>query len=262
MAFNPQKYKILLIGVSQYPLDKKLPNLPNVKINIRKLYKLFTDPKILGVPKQNIILSLDQGKIEIERKLVYFFKHFVNYDDTAIIYYSGHGLVSPENLKVYLSTRDTTLKLLEAESIEINYLRDLFNNVITQRKVLMIDACYSGRIHSDFDINQFTGGYIITSTSENKPALYPNRKPKEPTYFTGEMIKILNRGLKNKKQYITVAELYREMVARLRRKKLPVPIKSTYNRGHYIIIARNVYGAKRRNNQKTLLSKFFPFLTN
>ena len=252
MRINPEKYKILLIGVSQYPREKQLPNLPAVKTNVKRLYDIFTNSHILGVPRQNIILSIDENKIDIERKLVRFFKHFVNADDTAIIYYSGHGLVSPENLRVYLATKDTSFKLLEAESIEIGYLRSLFNSIITKKKVLFIDACYSGQIHNDFDVNSFTGGYIITSTSDNLPALYPRKAPKNPTYFTGEMIRILHKGLKNQKPYISVAELYREMTERLKKKNLPIPVKSTHSRGNHIIIAKNVYGHRRKPNSNTL----------
>ncbi len=253
---KPEKYKILLIGVSQYPREKRLSNLPNVKTNIKRLYNLFTDPRILGVPRQNIIVSIDEGKMEIERKLVRFFKHFVNADETAIIYYGGHGIVSAENLHVYLTTRDTTFKLLEAESIDVNYLRSLFNNIITKKKVLFIDACYSGQIHKDFDVNSFTGGYIITSTSENSPALYP-KKSKDPTYFTGEMIKILQKGLRNKKPYISVAELYKELVYRMKKKRLPAPVKSTHSRGNHIVIAKNVYGRRKKNTSKPLIAKIF-----
>ncbi len=253
--FDPNKYKILLIGVSQYPNDKLLHNLPNVKSNVKKLYKLFTNPHILGVPKNNIIVSLDEGKIEIERKLVHFFKYFVNSDEIAIIYYSGHGLVSPENLNVYLSTKDTSFELLEAESIEINYLRDLFNNIITQKKVLFIDACYSGKIHNNFNINEFSGGYIITSTTDSKPALYPNGKPKEPTYFTGEMVKILQKGLKHQKEFITVAEMYRELANKLKKKNLPVPVKSTNFRGHHIILAKNNFGKHHNSANSSLFAR-------
>ncbi len=251
---DTNKYKILLIGVSQYPNDRKLHNLPNVKSNIKNLYKIFSDPNYLGVPKKNIIVSLDEGKIEIERKLVKFFKHFVQNDDTAIIYYSGHGLISPENFKVYLSTKDTSFSLLEAESIDITQLSHLFNNIITDKKVLMIDACYSGQIHKKINFNEFSGGYIITSTSDNSPSLYPDKKPKYPTYFTGELIDILKKGLHNKKKYITVAEAYRELSKRLKRKKLPIPVKSTSTKGRHIILAKNRYG-KKSQHQVPLLKK-------
>ncbi len=256
-----KKTIILLIGVSEYPEDSAISSIPNIKINISELEKTFTNPEILGIERENIIFSLNESKINIERKLITASRLAKNQSFTLLVYYSGHGIISSEDFRLYLTTLHSTLDFLESDSIPIDTFRKVLTRSRAGRKIVILDACHSGQIHNAMnnlssqlsaELKKFEGSYIITSASEDEPSLFPVDKPNEPTYFTAKFLEILQNGLNNGKPHCTLSEIFNEMVAYFRSKNgFPVPQQSSFQNIDEMNFVKNRFIEKYKIFQKT-----------
>ncbi len=246
---DPEKVKILLIGTSIYP-DARLEDIPNVIVNIKLLSELFMDEKYLGIPEDNLFIALNENKLEIERTILRFTREVVDVDDTVIVYYAGHGLISSDDFSLYLATSDTTLDLLEAESLSIKTLKKIFDDIAAQKKILIIDSCHSGQVLTRtmsearskyfIELGQIEGTYILASAPEDSPAFYPEDSPELPTYFTGVLVDVIKNGVQNEMPVITIDDVYNSMRKILKQKHLPEPVRSVFYEGNNIPIAYNV----------------------
>ncbi len=53
LSIEPAKSYAILIGASQFE-DKKLYSLPSVENNVWELKRLFADPRVIGIPCDNV----------------------------------------------------------------------------------------------------------------------------------------------------------------------------------------------------------------
>jgi len=235
--------KILIITVSKSAKDDSITTIENIDANRDGLMLLFE--------KQNPKSIHNPNLVEFGTELTSFLNEITN-DDILLVYYAGHGLKDPnKRTTVYLETYDSMRSDLQHTSYDIkNFVTDIQNSV-AKRKIIIIDSCYSGAAHpydnimgiddgdnDDFlkehiEKSKYTGVYILTSTKKNEPARYPGDKPKEPTFFTGELLHILNNGLEDyTKESINCNDLFNELKERLKNKKKPEPCQSNYGNVH------------------------------
>lgn len=263
-SLNLEKFKIILIGNSKYPEDMSIKDVPNIQVNISLLKKAFINNNILGVPIDNITVLLNKTKIEIEKEMTNFVKN-TNIDDTVIFYYAGHGFISSENFNLYLSTKNSNLEHIESTSISIKRFNEIVINSFAKRKIIILDACHSGGVHNQLtnnksfiskEINKIEGCYVLSSSSEDEPSLYPINNNNLPTYFTGEILNTLYNGVDNSTSYLTIREVYKEVYNALHKMNLPLPKQSTKNNADDIAIALNNFNNKiNLNNYKSIISQ-------
>lgn len=190
--------QVLLIGVSRYYDDKNITSIPNVKKNIMLLTEAFLKNEVLSITENSLTISLNKTNTEIERNLIKVSRE-TDYNDTLIVYYAGHGLMSNQDFNLYLTASNTTTDYLETDGINANRFREIIESSKASTKIIIIDACYSGGIHNYngtklFSMNSnsnISGTYIISSSSNEATSLYPVDSPKEPTFFTGEFLNVL-----------------------------------------------------------------------
>ena len=61
LSFIPENTRAVLIGNSHFPKDRKrLAPLLSIKSNIYDFEQILSDPKIIGIPRRNIITLLDE----------------------------------------------------------------------------------------------------------------------------------------------------------------------------------------------------------
>lgn len=266
---NYKNYKVILIGVSNYPEDKKVKNVPNIKINIETLNSILTDKSVLGIPQKNVLVSLNKSKVEIEKDLSAFVKN-TNEDDTIIVYYTGHGFISSTSFDLFLATADTQLDYIDSTGISIKRFRQIISQSMAKRKIIILDACHSGGVHNHLSdnrslltsvINKFEGEYVISSSSEDEPSLYPVGKKNQPTYFTGELVNVLATGIDNGNPYITMSEIFKKIFSSLKDKNLPLPQQSNNNNAGDIPIAKNILfnNELTEKNVQEIQDKYFQF---
>jgi len=83
--------------------------------------------------------NIDGLKAKLEGTLV---------NDMVIVYYSGHGLLSP-NKDYYLSTHDVSFKDPTARGYAYESLEEMLDGIPARKKVILLDACHSGEVDKE-----------------------------------------------------------------------------------------------------------------
>lgn len=255
LIFEKSPIKVLLIGVSNYKDDASINSIPNAKRNITLLKKAFISNKVLNITEKDITVSLNETKTEIERTLINAARDAENQNYTLLVYYSGHGIISNENFNLYLTATNSTYNYLESDAINVERFKEIIDSSKAGRKIVILDSCHSGAIHGinnnstqvQNELNKISGTYVISSTSRNDSALFPIDNPKEPTYFTGKFIEILNKGIENNKSELTIRDIFEEIETSFSENGLPLPQQSIFQNADKIVFAENNFVVESKN---------------
>src|SRR5690606_27737499 len=113
----------LLIGASHFPSDPTINAIPNVLANIKLFSEILLDLNLIGIPEVNLKISLNENKIQIIKRLRDISEDTKKKNNTLLIYYTGHGILSSEDYDLYLTTAETSKNDLEIDGININEFR-------------------------------------------------------------------------------------------------------------------------------------------
>ena len=134
----------LLIGVAHYSAVR--PHLPVVVEDVTALAALLTDPARCGYRPHQVTLLLDQDATRdgIATALGTLATR-VGPDDTALIYFSGHGYHnqhSPD--QQYILPYDARADNLDATAIRGDHMTDMLHHIKAGRLLVIFDSCHSG----------------------------------------------------------------------------------------------------------------------
>lgn len=241
------KYIVLLIGASRYN-SHKYADIPNVETNIKLMKDLFMDPRYIGVNERNIIVSLNEDSKTIERKITDAKDMAKNSDYTLFVYYSGHGIINPDNYKLYFATSDMDANYLDTDAIEAKSVLEKISRSAASRKIFIVDACHSGGIHNAMGdapetalMKNFEGVHYVSACDEDSTALFPKKMPDAPTYFTGALISRIHNGMDSDRPYLTLREVVDDIAYDFKyRHNLPVPQQSSVLNADQMPFAINV----------------------
>lgn len=135
----------LIIGIERY--RKTSPAL-YAENDAQVMKELFT--RILGVPVENTIVLLNDmaTKAELELLIKDRLKGLLKEGDTLYVYYSGHGIPSPDATPYLLPyDGDVENPMITAYAVD-SFYRDL-NDLPADNIFVFIDACFSGRLGRD-----------------------------------------------------------------------------------------------------------------
>lgn len=145
---DENKYAIL-VGINEYE-DSKLYPLKYAEKDCAKIREVLTDPKI-GTFKPENVQTLCGKDVTIKK-----IQEVVNFimglppDAVVLFYFAGHSFYGGIGNDVYISTYDTSVDYLEANSdagIKMNYLYErLFHQTRVQQLLLIMDCCFSGAL--------------------------------------------------------------------------------------------------------------------
>ena len=76
-----------------------------------------------------------------------------NINDIVIVSFSGHGLVD-DDFNFYFATHDIDFDNPEARGLSYEAMQDLLSGIPARRKLLLLDACHSGEIDTDEELEQ------------------------------------------------------------------------------------------------------------
>lgn len=246
-----RKYVVLLIGVSKYSEESKLKNIPNVERNIKDLSAMFLNNKFVGISEKNLDIVVNKDAKNIKASLTDAVEKTKDAEYTLFVYYSGHGILSSKNGKLYLAAADTTEQYLDSDSISIDYLKSKLDESRAGRKVLVVDACHSGQIHNTMSslssqinasMKAFEGVHFVSSASEYRASLFPKKDTDKPTYFTGALLGKINSGLNNGNKYLTLGEIVDAISDDFKNsdKNLPLPEQSSYKNAAQMPFVKNM----------------------
>lgn len=241
--------KAILIGVGEFPEEENIHPIPNIKANIELFHKTLIDKNLIGIPEENIILSINEDRKTIEKKLVDIAKETRSKLFTLLVYYTGHGMYSTVDGEFYFTTRDSTIDYLDTNSININLFRSRIDRSLAGRKIIILDCCHSGEFIGSMgslesqiqsDLNKFQGSYVMTSSSKDKRSQFPVDQPDQPTFFTGKLIDVLQKGVEGPNEYFSLQEIYDEIDNYFSTTDIPRPQQSNMNSAGDILLAKNI----------------------
>jgi tetratricopeptide (TPR) repeat protein len=247
LSIDPQNTRVVLVGSSKFLRDPtNLPRLPAVARNVEGLKRVLADPQVVGIPSGNIIVLLNKpAPYDVVPKVANEARKAV---DAFIFYYSGHGIVGKRTRELYLATENTTYKNAEfGTAIPFEDIRRAISESTARKRILILDCCYSGRaiacaMGPEASMQQASldleGTYSIASAPANKVAISPEGE--KYTAFTGELLRVLDDGLDNGKEELTISDIYDHIRNEFRRRSgLPEPQQSMYQDASGFVMANN-----------------------
>lgn len=251
--FNRQKYVVLLIGASEYKNTAKFANIPNVKTNIEKMRSIFLDKRFIGVSDKNIIVSLNENSLTIKHALTKACRLAKNSDYTLFVYYSGHGIINPDNYKLYFATSDMDANYLGDDALEAKSILEKISRSAASRKIFVVDACHSGGIHNTMGdtteatlMKNYEGVHFVSACDEDSTALFPKNKPEEPTYFTGAIVDRVCDGMDIDKPFLSLRDIVEDIALEFMGKNLPKPQQSSMLNADKMPFVKNVRAKNMR----------------
>ncbi|WP_158230900.1 CHAT domain-containing protein [Frankia sp. CcI49] len=228
-----------MIGAYEY---SDLDDLPSVQNNLKRIPEIFANPSVWGIPSENITAFVQPEEYVSVVDAVQVAAQAA--DDTLIVYYSGHGLVAPDTLDLHLATVQSRVGA-EHTSLPYDWIRKPIIKSRAQRKIVILDCCYSGRAFKGLsaggeiaDDAVIEGTYILAAAAETKKALAPAGETY--TAFTGELIRLIEKGIPGGAPLIDVHTLYKELASTLKGKGRPEPQQRNRNSVSEISFARNI----------------------
>lgn len=132
--------RAILIGNDTFPHDPSLQDLRCPLNDVAGLAEQLERRDRGGFDEVIRIENSESGSAK--RALVSFLRTDAP-NDTALIYFSGHGKLD-DSFELHLCTKDTETPLLEATSISSDFIWDLLRKSSIARSVVILDCCYSG----------------------------------------------------------------------------------------------------------------------
>ena len=137
----------LIIGIANYPQVRKLPQ--TIVKDARDITSVLSAPSHCGYLQSNIQLMLDhQATAAGIRQAMAWLAQSVGRDDTAIIFFSGHGgrIERGKQATNYLLPFDCDPAKLKDTAISGEEFTNLLRNIQAQRLLVLFDCCHAGGI--------------------------------------------------------------------------------------------------------------------
>ncbi|MFJ9025433.1 caspase domain-containing protein [Streptomyces sp. NPDC102259] len=238
---DPAKSRAVIVGVDRYDT---LPDLPSVGNNVNRLAKVLGDPELWGLrrPDQCTVL-LNPPSPDAVLDAVH--DAAAEAEDALVVYFAGHGLVSP-NGELYLALSNAHAQRLYRAVAYEDLRLQLVDTCTATSKVVILDCCYSGRalvghMGTALDVANHAmveGTYLMTASAETKLAWAPEGETY--TAFTGELLKALEFGVPGASDPLEMETLFWHVRQELEAKSRPVPQQRARNAGHAIALVATV----------------------
>jgi hypothetical protein len=227
-------------------MESLFPSMHWIANNLTALEAVLVNPDLIGFNKDphHLRVRLNPTNVIIGREL-YSFRSVPNID-TLLIYYCGHGDVSGGSYFLTgTDARESPFEKLPFERFEDEFLR-----IKAQRKILILDACYSGRALSDHlgesasiletNVDRLTekgknyagsndakqGIYVIASADCNKPAGAKDDQGRL-TAFTSLFVRQLKTGLPHRNDSrLSLNDIMDVVKVQAMQQGLPEPVTS------------------------------------
>lgn len=191
--------KALVVGINDYPGEgNKLKSCVNDANSIAKLLgRNYDDEVNFGV------VELVDAQATRSNIIAHLKKVFDDETDTGIFYFSGHGFDDADDGQ--LVTYDCNEQYFGIKFKEVN---EILRKSKCRNKIVIIDACYSGKVGNFHDIGDITylskGTTILTSCNEKETAIEKGNHG----LFTNLLIYALEGGASDIFGRITPASIY------------------------------------------------------
>lgn len=135
----------IVIGVANYPQVRPLPE--TVLNDARDLRTLLTDAARCGYPSDQVTQLLDdEATADSIRAALAALAAHTGPDDTAVVFFSGHGAHDPAggDTQQYILPYDCDLDDLSGTAIPGDEMTDMLRQIEAGRLLVLFDSCHSG----------------------------------------------------------------------------------------------------------------------
>ncbi|MGW2014300.1 caspase, EACC1-associated type [Streptomyces sp. NPDC001927] len=246
---DPHRSFAVLVGSTRYD-HGDLEDLPAVAANLRDLGRLLEDPNIWGLPPERCVRLVDPASPQVFLDAIH--EAAQQATDTLLFYFAGHGLtpLDEDGLLLALPSTDPDRAYSAVDYARVR--REVLGTGPRVNRVVILDCCYSGKAFEGAmggpasgsvtmaEQARIAGTYLLTACAANTTAL---AAPGEThTAFTGELIRLLDRGLPGGGPLIGATDVYDHLVGELRAQGRPTPQQRLSNTGRLLSFARNRHG--------------------
>jgi hypothetical protein len=138
-----QRYRALLIGNSVFAEDAaNLARLEGPQKDVTLLHHALVNEQSGMFSEDSVRVLLEQPMRTMMREIHTFFAD-AHRDDVLMLYYSGHGLLDPQD-RLYLCASDTVSTALLPTAVSNAFVADCMAASPTRTTVIVLDCCYSG----------------------------------------------------------------------------------------------------------------------
>ena len=137
--------RALLIGIDRYD-DPNLAMLHFARRDAEYLAEVLGDPDFGGF-EVDLVVAGDLSVAALVDRLGKW-KETLGPDDTALVYYSGHGMRWVDQRRrshVFLAGSDSRKDAPLESAIPLSAVREFLESLPTARRVLVLDACFTGQ---------------------------------------------------------------------------------------------------------------------
>nr|WP_317440940.1 caspase family protein [Streptomyces collinus] len=166
--------------------------------------------------------------------------------DVLLLYYVGHGMVSPGN-ELYLATQATEDLVggLAFKALPYQAVREALTGCRARSVIVVLDCCFAGRAHGAFgtaasrafELASLGGTYVLASSSADEQSLAPEGD--RYTAFTGALIEQLRDGDPAGLPDLTIEDAYRHLCRVLPQRGMPAPHRHLSDRAGELVLAPN-----------------------
>ncbi|MCW8102669.1 caspase family protein [Streptomyces tauricus] len=218
---NPDRSRAVLFGVDTYA---HLPALPGVSAGLHDLGATLAGPTGAFSPEHSQVMVNPRNATEVLDLLK---ESSDMAEDTLLVYFSGHGLIDSQSGDLSLALPESRYDA-EYTSLQYSWIRRALLESPAQRKLVLLDCCYSGRAadvmgggDDPLPLTDIEGTVLISSAGANHVALAP--RGEQYTAFTGELIDILRHGVPDGPHILDIDLIFRELRRRTAAKGRPMP---------------------------------------
>ena len=140
----------LIVGVARYQNLDPSKQLQFPESDAESMYRVLINHEGGAFPPENVhfLKGADATLVNVRRELEEWLPAVAQPADRVVVYFAGHGFV--QDGKGYLAPWDVDPNRLEATAYPMTKLGDvLANKVNANWKVLLTDACHSGKINAE-----------------------------------------------------------------------------------------------------------------
>ena len=228
----PEASRAVLIGSAAY---RHLPTLSTVAAGVADLATLLiehgnfspssTSQLIDPAEPQHVLRSIDAAGRAAE--------------DTLLIYFAGHALVS-EHGELVLATAGTEPSA-DYTGVHYDALRRIVAASPASRSLIILDCCFSGRaLHAMGSLNglaEAPSTYVLASTGPDQASFAP--PDQTHTAFTGNLVALLRDGLADGPELLDVESVFRELRRRAMSANQPMPSLRSRSGTRPLALGRN-----------------------
>ncbi|MFW5943396.1 MAG: caspase family protein [Chloroflexota bacterium] len=200
----------VIIGVDQNNVPRLA--LPTVAEDVQALYEVLTHPQRCGYPAQNVqLLRGPQATHKNILEALYQLQERVSADPqaTAIVYYSGHGMLDTYAEQYYLIPYDIqALERARLDAIRAETFAAQLADLRPPRLLVILDCCHAAGVEAkEVDSERTTGPlasrpFPLSLAADDPPPIYEPQQKDLALLAQGRGRAILNSSTGEQSSYI------------------------------------------------------------